>query len=84
MCSNLYNNILLHIICNSRIANINSQWFSIVVFYILKELQQYNSGLEYELKLENERLQKIIAKLQRENEALNKALKEMQNKKKWH
>ena len=49
-------------------------------FLALKELQQYNSGLEYELKLENERLQKIIAKLQRENEALNKALKEMQNK----
>ena len=43
-------------------------------FLALKELQQYNSGLEYGLKLENERLQKTIAKLQRENEALNKAL----------
>ena len=55
-----------------------------VLCYILKELLQYNSGLEYGLKLENERLQKTIAKLQREMKALNKALKEMQNKKKWH
>lgn len=48
-------------------------------FLALKELQQYNSGLEYELKLENERLQKTIAKLQREIEALNMALKEVHN-----
>ena len=44
-------------------------------FLVLKELQQFNSGLEYELKLENERLQKTITKLQREIEALNKELK---------
>jgi len=46
----------------------------------LKELQQYNSGLEYELKLENERLQKTITKLQREIEDLNLSLKEALNK----
>lgn len=49
-------------------------------FLVLKELQQFNSGLEYELKLENERLQKTITKLQREIEDLNLSLKEVHNK----
>ncbi len=47
-------------------------------FLALKELQQFNSGLEYELKLENERLEKTITKLNREIESLNKALNKAQ------
>lgn len=47
-------------------------------FLALKELQQFNSGLEYELKLENERLEKTITNLNREIESLKEALTEMQ------
>jgi hypothetical protein len=47
-------------------------------FLALKELQQFNSGLEYELKLENERLEKTITKLNSEIESLNKALNKAQ------
>lgn len=47
-------------------------------FFALKELQQFNSGLEYELKLENERLEKIVKKLKKEIESLKEALTEMQ------
>jgi len=47
-------------------------------FLALQELQQFNSGLEYELKLENERLEKIVKKLTKEIESLKKALTEAQ------
>lgn len=47
-------------------------------FLALKELQEFNSGLEYELKLENERLEKTIKKLNSEIESLKEALTEMQ------
>jgi hypothetical protein len=47
-------------------------------FLALKELQQFNSGLEYELKLENERLEKTITKLNKEIESLKEALNKAQ------